>query len=317
MWTVSVSSDTQATSYHLFDAETGARTLLSLADIARHAERLAPMEPIAFTARDGLRVHGYLTRPKGSHGTPLPMVLDVHGGPWWRWRWGFNHAAQFLANRGYAVLQINYRGSTGYGRRFMEAAMGEFGGRMQDDLLDAVSWAVERGIADPKRIAIYGWDYGGYAVLEALTSTPELFAAGIAASAPADWVAALEQMPPSWTQHAALYRSYLGDPADPEQREALRALSPIHRLERVVRPLLVIQGALDARGMTEQADAVVAALRAREAPVEMLEFPDEGHWIQHWQNNVRLYRALEGFLASQLGGRRSPLDAIELWLGLQ
>jgi dipeptidyl aminopeptidase/acylaminoacyl peptidase len=176
---------------------------------------------------------------------------------------------------------------------------------------------VAQGIADPKRIAIYGWDYGGYAVLEALTATPKLFAAGVAASAPADWVASLEQMPPYWKEYAARYHAYLGDPADPEQRKKLRALSPIHRLDRVVRPLLVIQGGRDIRGMTEQADAVVAALEAADRPVEFLGFPDEGHWIQSWQNNVRLYRELENFLATHLGGRRSPLDAVELWLGLQ
>jgi dipeptidyl aminopeptidase/acylaminoacyl peptidase len=199
----------------------------------------------------------------------------------------------------------------------MEAGIGEFGRRMQDDLVDAVAWAVAQGIADPKRIAIYGWDYGGYAALEGLTATPNLFAAGVAASAPADWVAALEQMPPDWMHYAALFRAYLGDPADPEQRQTLRARSPLHRLDRVKRPLLVIQGARDVRGMTEQAQAVVASLRARGAEVELLEFPDEGHWIQNWQNNVRLYRALENFLGTHLGGRRSPLDALELWLGLQ
>jgi dipeptidyl aminopeptidase/acylaminoacyl peptidase len=316
-WTVSVTTDTEGTSYHLYDSETGAQTLLHAADIARLRDRMAPRKPVVFTARDGLRIHGYLTLPKGSSGAKLPLVLDVHGGPWWRWRAGFNHAAQFLANRGYAVLQVNYRGSTGYGRRFMEAAIGEFGGRMQDDLLDAAAWAVAQGIADPKRIAIYGWDYGGYTVLEALTATPEVFAAGIAASAPADWVAALEQMPPYWARYAALYREYLGDPADPEQRKMLRARSPLQRLDQVARPLLVIQGDRDIRGMTEQADAVVAALRARGAAVDTLEFPDEGHWIQKWQNNVRLYRTLENFLATHLGGRRSPLDAIELWLGLE
>jgi dipeptidyl aminopeptidase/acylaminoacyl peptidase len=316
-WSVSVSSDTEGTSYYLVDAETGARTLLHRDDLARYRDRFSPMQPIAFTARDGLRIHGYLTLPRGASGARLPLVLDVHGGPWWRWRWGFNHAAQFLANRGYAVLQVNYRGSTGYGRRFMEAAIGESGGRVQHDLLDAVAWAVESGIADPARVAIYGWDYGGYAVLQALTATPRAFAAGVAASAPADWVAALEQMPPYWREYAARFVAYLGDPADPGQREALRAISPLHRLDRVVRPLLVIAGARDIRGMTEQARAVVAALRAREAPVEYLEFPDEGHWIHDWRNNVRLYRSLESFLAAQLGGRRSPLDAIELWLGLQ
>jgi dipeptidyl aminopeptidase/acylaminoacyl peptidase len=317
MWTVAVATDTEGTAYHLVDAESGERRLLYEADIARHRDRFAPMRPISFTARDGLRIHGYLTLPQGSSGARLPLVLDVHGGPWWRWRWDFNHAAQFLANRGYAVLQVNYRGSTGYGRRFMQAAAGEFGGRMQDDLLDAVAWAVQQGIADPARVAIYGWDYGGYAALQALTATPEVFAAGVAASAPADWVAALEQMPPYWMEYAARFEAYLGDPADPEQRAALRALSPLYRLERVVRPLLVIQGARDIRGMTEQARAVVAALEARGAPVEYLEFPDEGHWIQNWQNNVRLYRALESFLGAHLGGRRSPLDAVELWLGLQ
>jgi dipeptidyl aminopeptidase/acylaminoacyl peptidase len=317
MWTVALSSDTEGTSYHLFDSQTGERTLLSEADIARYRDRLSPMQPIAFTARDGLRIHGYLTLPKGSEAARLPLVLDVHGGPWWRWRWGFNHAAQFLSNRGYAVLQINYRGSTGYGRRFMEAAIGEFGGRMQEDLLDAVAWAVAEGIADPARVAIYGWDYGGYAVLEALTSTPKVFAAGVAASAPADWVASLEQMPPYWAEHAARYHRYLGNPADPEQRPSLRARSPIHRLDQLVRPLLVIQGERDIRGMTEQAQAVVTALRRGGRPVEYLGFPDEGHWIQNWQNNVRLYRSLENFLGAHLGGRRSPLDAIELWLGLQ
>jgi dienelactone hydrolase len=316
-WSVAVSSDTEGTSYYLVDRETGVRTLLYEADIARFRDRFSPMQPVAFTARDGLRIHGYLTLPKETSAARLPLVLDVHGGPWWRWRWGFNHAAQFLANRGYAVLQVNYRGSTGYGRRFMEAAIGESGGRVQDDLLDAVAWAVERGIADPARVAIYGWDYGGYAVLHALTATPSVFAAGVAASAPADWVAALEQMPPYWREYAARFTRYLGDPADPEQRKALRALSPIHRLDRVVRPLLLIQGARDIRGMTEQAEAVVAALRAREARVEYLELPDEGHWIQNWRSNVRLYRSLESFLGAHLGGRRSPLDAIELWLGLQ
>jgi dipeptidyl aminopeptidase/acylaminoacyl peptidase len=316
LWTVEVSSDTRGSSYHLFDAGTGERTLLYESDLARYADRFAPMQPVSLVARDGLRLHGYLTLPKAG-GAKLPLVLDVHGGPFWRWRWGFNHAAQFLANRGYAVLQINYRGSTGYGRRFMQAALGEFGGRVQDDLRDAADWAVAQGIADPARIAIYGWDFGGFAVLHALTATPERFAAGIAASAPADWVAALEQMPPYWQEHAALYTTYLGDPSDPEQREALRAISPLYRLDRVVRPLLVIFGARDIRGMTEQSAAVVAALRARGAPVEQLEFPDEGHWIQSWQNNVRLYRRLEDFLGAHLGGRRTPLDAIELWLGLE
>lgn len=233
MWSLSASSDVAGTSYSLFDRETGERTRLSETDLARYRDRFSPRVPIAYTARDGLAIHGDLTLPKGTRGRKLPLVLDVHGGPWWRWRWGFDHAAPFLANRGYAVLQVNYRGSTGYGRRFMEAGIGEFGGRMRTDLLDAVAWAVEQGVADPKRVAIYGWDYGGYAALEALTSTPEVFAAGIAASAPADWVDALESMPPCWQEYAARFHAYLGDPADPEQRAALRALSPIHRLDRV------------------------------------------------------------------------------------
>ncbi|MGI9592311.1 MAG: alpha/beta fold hydrolase [Myxococcota bacterium] len=317
MWTVTVSSDVAGTSYHLYDSETDTRTLLAAADIARFQDRFAPMKPISFSARDGLQIHGYLTLPKGSSGKNLPLVLYVHGGPWWRYRWGFDHAVQFLANRGYAVLQPNFRGSTGYGRRFMEAAIGEFGGRMQEDLLDALAWAVEQGVADPARIAIYGWDYGGYTVLEALTATPNVFAAGAAASATADWVAALEKMPPYWGLHAARYYSYLGDPSDPKQRGVLRARSPIHRLDQIVRPLLVIQGTNDIRGMTEQAQAVVAALRARDAEVRLLELQGEGHWIQRWQSNVRLYRTLETFLAKHLGGRVSPVGAVELWLGLQ
>ncbi len=315
VWTVGVSSATEGTSYYLFDRDAKRKTLLSVDDITRHRESFSPMEPVSFPARDGLRLHGYLTIPKGTAGKALPLVLSVHEGPWDRVRWGFDRAVQFLANRGYAVLQVNYRGSWGYGRRFMEAGIGEFGGKMLTDLEDAVAWAVARGVADPKRVAIYGWDYGGYAALEGLARTPALYAAGVAASAPSDWVAALESLPPYW--RATYYHHYFGDPADPEQRAVLASRSPIHRAEQIEGPLLLVQGGRDARGMRAQADALVTALDAHGAEVEYLTFPDEGHWLQRWQSHVRFYRALENFLGAHLGGRVSPPDAVEVWLGLQ
>lgn len=316
-WTATVERDTEGLAYYLYDHEERKKTLLGVSDISRHKAGFGRMEPISFEARDGLRVRGYLTLPPVREGKPFPMVLNVSRGPWSRVYWGYHHEVQFLVNRGYAVLQVNHRGTKGYGRQFMEAGIGEFGGKMQDDLVDAVAWATGKGIADPKRVAIYGWDYGGYAALEGLISTPTLFAAGVAGAPPTDWNVALENLPPYERSDRALYHAFLGDPARPDDRAVLRDRSPIHRVDKIQRPLLLTQGGNDSRGLTPQAEAVVGALRKRDVPVQYLFLPDEGRWIQRWQNNVRFYRMLENFLGQHVGGRVSPYHPVEVWLGLR
>lgn len=317
IWTVGTESDTASYSWYLFDRDTKQRRLLATAAISKYADEFSPMEPVSFNARDGERIHGYLTVPKGYARRGLPLIVDVHGGPWWRVRWGYQHDVQFLVNRGYAVLQVNYRGSKGYGRRFMEAGFGEVGGSMQDDLLDAVAWATAQGIADPKRVAIYGWGYGGYAALAGLTFTPDTFAAGISGAGVADWVDALKNLPPYWHHTETLYRAFVGDPDDPAQLARLRAISPLFHTERIQSPVLVVSGANDARGLQAQSENFVEALEQRGDEVQHLVFPDEGRWLQKWQNRVRFHRALESFLASHLGGRLSSYDSVELWIELQ
>jgi dipeptidyl aminopeptidase/acylaminoacyl peptidase len=235
----------------------------------------------------------------------LPMVLLVHGGPWSQDVWGYNPEVQLLANRGYAVLQVNFRGSTGYGRRHLTAAVGEYGRAMQHDLLDGVSWAVAQGIADPARIAISGVSYGGYEALVGITATPDLFAAAVDYVGVSDLVTALRALPPFTRRYNAnsWYR-YLGDPDVPEQEAELRARSPITMVDRIRTPLLVAQGANDVRVPQEQSDRIVASLRERGVPVEYLLAHDEGHGFENEENRLRLYRAIERHLAEHLGGRR-------------
>ena len=316
-WTAMVERPTEGLSYYLYDTETREKTLIGRTDISRHKDGFGAMEPISFQARDGLRIDGYLTLPPVAGGKPFPMVLLVHPGPWSRVFWGYHHEVQFLVNRGYAVLQVNYRGSRGYGRRFMERGIGEFGRKMQHDLEDAVAWSVRRGIADAKRVAIYGWDYGGYAALEGLIQAPTLFAAGVAGSAPVDWTLALENLPPYDRPDLARYRTFLGDPRKPDDRAVLRDRSPIHRVDRIVRPLMLANGGNDVRGLTQETENVVAMLRQRDVPVEHLFIPNEGRWIQRWQSNVRFHRTLENFLGRHLGGRISPYHPVEIWQGLR
>jgi dipeptidyl aminopeptidase/acylaminoacyl peptidase len=278
---------------------------------------MAPVQPIEFTARDGLRIHGYLTIPVGSTGTNLPMVVTVHDGPWDRVYWSFDRQTQFLANRGYAVLSVNFRGSRGYGKGFMQAGIGEFAGAMHHDILDAVSWAIEEGIADSDRVAIYGWGYGGYEALVAVSRTPNVFAAAIDAAGTTDWEETLRSLPPYMQKRRLMLQAYVGDPSTREGREALREASPIHQLDRIVRPLLVVQGGNDPWGLQGEAESMVARLREHDAPVEYLLLKNEGRSIQNWENMLRFYRALESFLAKHLGGRVSPITADELWIGLQ
>ncbi|TQM09306.1 S9 family peptidase [Pseudonocardia kunmingensis] len=274
---------------------------------------LAPMAPVRFPARDGLELPGYLTLPLGVEPRNLPMVLLVHGGPWSQDLWGYNPEVQLLANRGYAVLQVNFRGSTGYGRRHLTAAVGEFGRAMQDDLTDAVGWAVAQGYADPARVGIFGVSYGGYAALMGITTTPDLFAAAVDYVGVSDLVTAVRALPPFTRRYNAnsWYR-YVGDPDVPEQEADMRARSPITMVDRIRTPLLVAQGANDVRVPQEQSDRIVASLRERGVPVEYLLAEDEGHGFENEENRLRLYRAVERHLARHLGGRRgttSDMDA--------
>ena len=265
---------------------------------------LAPMRPVGFPARDGLPLHAYLTLPVGVAPENLPLVLLVHGGPWSRDTWGFSPDVQFLANRGYAVLQVNFRGSTGHGRRHVTAAIGEFARAMHDDLIDAVDWATDQGYADPDRIGIYGGSYGGYAALIGATVTPDRFAAAVDYVGVSDLPHFLRTLPPfarplfvnNW------YR-YVGDPEIPEQEADMLARSPITMVDRIRTPLLVAQGANDVRVVRAQSDTIVASLRERGVPVEYLVADDEGHGFANPENRMRLNRAVERHLADHLGGR--------------
>lgn len=271
------------------------------------ADALAPVGPIAFTARDGLRLHGYLTRPAG-FAQPGPMVLLVHGGHWARDYWRYDRIVQFLANRGYAVLQVNYRGSTGYGRKFMELAVGEYAGKMHDDLIDALGWAVGEGIADPARVAIYGGSYGGYAALVGMTFTPEVFACGVDVVGISNLVSFFDSIPPYWKlTYAPLFLKYIGDPYTPEGRNRLEAKSPLFKVSQVRRPILVIHGANDPRVTVKESEQMVAALRQAGKDVTYIAFPDEGHRRDYgnWRNAIKHYAEVERFLAVCLGGRTS------------
>lgn len=265
---------------------------------------LAPMTPITLTARDGMPLRGFLTLPLGVEPQRLPLVLLVHGGPWAHDGWGYLAAVQFLANRGYAVLRVNFRGSTGQGRRHLTAAIGEFAGRMHDDLIDAVDWAVARGHADPDRVAIVGGSYGGYAALVGVTVTPDRFAAAVDYVGISDLANFLATLPPFVRANMTNnWIRYVGDPDDPEQLADMRARSPITMVDRIRTPLLVAQGANDVRVVQAESDNIVAPLRARGVPVEYLVADDEGHGFENPENQLLLFRAIERHLAAHLGGR--------------
>lgn len=302
-WVVHAGGDRTRGSYHLLTwQDHGARRelapLFEASPWLREGE-LAPMQPISYTSRDGLTIHGYLTVPVGIEPKNLPLVLHPHGGPWYRDSWQFNPEVQFLANRGAAVLQVNFRGSTGYGKAFWEASFGQWGLAMQDDLTDAVRWAVERGIADPARVAIYGGSYGGYATLAGITKEPELFACAVDYCGVSNIFTWLEAFPPYWEPMRAMIHEMVGDPGRDAVR--LKATSPIFHADRIRCPLLVAQGANDPRVRKGEADQIVAALRDRGVDAEYLVKDNEGHGFANEENQFDFYRAMERFLAKHLG----------------
>ena len=304
--------------YYLVDRASGNHTLLGESIDDDLAASLVPMQPVKIPSRDGLTLHGYLTLPRGVAPRALPLVLLVHGGPWLRTTWGNPlrsddvSYAQFLANRGYAVLQVNFRGSAGYGRAFSAAAIGEFGGKMQDDLHDALRWAVDGGIADPRRVAIMGWSYGGYAALLGLTLTPEVFACGVSFNGPTDLASMIESFPPYWIDLSMWY-DYVGNPALAADREAMTLQSPLHHAAKLSKPVLIVQGGNDVRVLPDQAERMVRTLRESGKPVEYLQVPEMGHSMGYWAHRLAVLRKTETFLRGCIGGRASrfdPFDAV-------
>lgn len=300
-WLIGFTADKGPVPYYLLDREAKKATFLFHHRPELNRFRLAKMEPVSFTASDGLTIHGYLTLPPDETRQQLPMVLDVHGGPWHRDVWGFNPEAQWFANRGYACLQINFRGSTGYGKDFLNAGDKEWGGKMQQDLVDAVKWAIEQGIADPKRVAIYGGSYGGYAALAGATFTPELFRCAIAVVGPSNLITFIRSIPPYWSTFLAMLHKRVGNP-DTDQ-EFLISRSPLSRVHQIQIPMLIGQGANDPRVKQAESEQIVQAMRDKGIPHEYLLFPDEGHGFAKPGNRLKFYAAAEKFLAEHLGGR--------------
>ncbi|MET4428801.1 MULTISPECIES: S9 family peptidase [unclassified Mycolicibacterium] len=303
-WVVNFTHDRDPYATYLYDHSTGESRLLFRPYPHLDPEALAPMAPATITSRDGLDLHAYLTLPIGVEPVNLPLVLLVHGGPWARDCWGFQPDVQMLANRGYAVLQVNFRGSTGYGKAFVKAAIGEFAGKMHDDLIDAVDWAVKQGYADRDKVAIFGGSYGGYASLVGVTFTPDVFAAAIdyvGISSLANFMRTLPNVARPFL--ANNWHLYVGNPNDPAQEADMLARSPITRVDQIRTPLLVVQGANDSRVVQAESDNLVAALRARGVEVEYMVKEDEGHGFLNPDNQIDLYHAVERFLAQHLGGR--------------
>lgn len=265
---------------------------------------MASVRPITYRARDGLVIHGYLTLPNGVRAKALPVVVNPHGGPWHRDGWGFNPEVQFLANRGFAVLQMNFRGSTGYGRAFWEASFRQWGGTMQDDITDGVRWLIGQGIADPRRVAIYGGSYGGYAVLAGLTKTPELYACGIDYVGVSNLFTFMQTIPPYWKPFLAMMYEMVGDPE--RDRAMLTERSPALNAERIRAPLLIAQGARDPRVAKDESDQMVAALKARGIEVPYIVKDNEGHGFHNEENRFEFYEAMEAFLARHLGAPVQP-----------
>ena len=300
-WLVAFDNDTSAASYYSYDRRNrrGSFLLDTRPELAQY--ELAPMEPFTFTARDGLTIHGYVTFPPGAPRTGLPMVLDVHGGPWARDSWGFDPAAQWLANRGYLCLQVNFRGSTGYGKAFVNAGNREWGGKMQDDLTDAVGYVLGQGWADPARVAIFGGSYGGYASLAGAAFTPDLFCCAVDIVGPSNLKTLIETIPPYWAPMIAQFHTRVGDPD--KDAEFLWSRSPLARARDIKIPLLIAQGANDPRVKQAESEQIVAALTEAGIEHEYMLFPDEGHGFAKPENRLRFYAAAERFLARYLGGR--------------
>ncbi len=266
-------------------------------------ESLSERKPFKFKSSDGLEIHAYLTLPKGLPAKNLPLVVFPHGGPWARDYWGYDTFAQFLSNRGYAVLQPNFRASTGYGKKFLNAGNGEWGRKMQDDLTWGVKALVADGTVDVKRVAIAGGSYGGYATLAGVAFTPDVYAAAVAIVAPSNLITLLDAIPPYWEAGRKQMYARMADPTTSDGKALLIAESPLTKAKDIVTPLLVVQGKNDPRVNIRESNQIVAAVRDNGKPVEYLVAPDEGHGFARPINNLAMVTAMEEFLPKYLGGR--------------
>jgi dipeptidyl aminopeptidase/acylaminoacyl peptidase len=300
-WLIAYNVDAGSVAYYMYDKKTRTGRPLFVARPELADYTLAAMEPFSYAARDGLVIHGYLTFPPGADRSSLPAVLNVHGGPQVRDAWGYNPEAQWFANRGYLCVQVNYRGSTGYGKSFVAAGDREWGGKMHDDLIDAVSYIVGQGWADPDRVAIYGGSYGGYAALLGAAFTPDVFCCAVDIVGPSNLKTLLETVPPYWAPMIAQLYRRVGNPETDE--EFLWSRSPLSRARDIRIPLLIAQGANDPRVKQAESEQIVEALKDAGIDYEYMLFPDEGHGFAKPENRIKFYAAAERFLARYLGGR--------------
>jgi dipeptidyl aminopeptidase/acylaminoacyl peptidase len=308
-WLVVFGADTDPARYYAYDRATKSAQFLFAARPALEQYTLAAMRSVTIKSRDGLDLVSYLTTPAGVDPKDLPMILDVHGGPWVRDSWGYNPEAQWFANRGYACLQVNYRGSTGFGKNFVNAANREWGAKMHDDLIDAVNWAVAEGVADQKRVVVYGGSYGGYAALAGAAFTPDVFAAAVDIVGPSNLMTLLNSIPPYWAPALAMFRVRVGDKET--EREFLESRSPLFKADQIRIPMLIAQGANDPRVKQAEAEQIVNALRAKGKDVDYLLFADEGHGFARPENRMAFYAAAEQFLARHIGERAEPPSEAE------
>ena len=294
-------SDKSLGAYYLYNQTTG--KLQKLADVSPwlNESELAEVQPIQYQARDGFTMHGYLTLPRGVAPEKLPVVINPHGGPWARDHWGFDPEVQFLANRGIAVLQMNFRGSTGYGKAFWEAGFKQWGLKMQDDITDGVEWLIQRGIADPHRVGIYGGSYGGYATLAGVTFTPDLYTCGVDYVGPSNLFTLLATLPPYWGLEREKFYEMVGDPV--EDKALLTEVSPLFHADRIKAPLFVAQGANDPRVKKAESDQIVEALKKRGIDVLYMVKDNEGHGFHNEENRFDFYRAMEEFFGRYLGSK--------------
>jgi dipeptidyl aminopeptidase/acylaminoacyl peptidase len=291
-------SDRSLGSAYLYEA--GSKKLTKLADISPWIDenQMSEMKPISYKTRDGLTINGYLTLPKGSSGKNLPVIINPHGGPWFRDNWGYNPEAQLFANRGYAVLQMNFRGSTGYGRKFWEASFKQWGKTMQNDVSDGVKWLVDQGIANPKKVAIYGGSYGGYCTLAGMTFSPDLYACGIDYVGVSNLFTFLRTIPPYWKPYLDMFHEMVGDPE--KDSVLLTETSPVFHVDNIKAPLLVIQGRKDPRVNIQESNQIVEALKKRGIDVPYLVKDNEGHGFHNEENRFAAYEAMESFLEKHL-----------------
>jgi dipeptidyl aminopeptidase/acylaminoacyl peptidase len=300
---VIVTSDINPGVAYLYNMETGKTEFLYKPRPNLPSEHLAKMEPVKYTSRDGLTIHGYLTAPKGIKVKNLPVIINPHGGPWGRDSWGYNPEAQFFANRGYAVFQVNFRASTGYGKAFFNAGKRKWGEEMQNDLTDGVKYLIDKGIADPGKVAIYGGSYGGYATLAGLAFTPDLYACGVDYVGVCNLLTLLNSIPPYWETMRKFFNEQVGDPNDPKDAERLRKQSPLFSVDKIKAPLLVVQGGNDPRCKLPESKQIVIAMRDLGRDVEYLIADDEGHGFAGADNRSAFRVAQEKFFAKHLGGR--------------